>query len=176
MRKNTFKISLLFLTVTFAGVVFFSCSRQNKPKNATSEQAIDNTILAQVDTFYHFIKDDFQPAVVRGEANQKKLQQLFLKSRILFKKFEWAGEYFLGFVTEKVNGPPVQEVENADLLNPTFIYPINPHGLQIIEGILFPQYDTTKTENLIKNLACWNLIAGFIKIILLRTIFLPGKY
>jgi cytochrome c peroxidase len=152
MRKNTFKISLLFLTVTFAGVVFLSCSRQNQSKNTMPEQAIDDTVLAQVDTFYHFIKDDFQPAAAGGEASPKKLQQLFLKSRILFKKFEWAGEYFQGFVTAKVNGPPVQEVENADLLNPTFIYPIDPHGLQVIEGILFPKYDTTKTEKLIKEL------------------------
>jgi cytochrome c peroxidase len=152
MKKNSIKISLLFFTVIFTGLVLFSCNQQNEPAGNTQEQAVEDTLLAQVDTFCHFIKDDFQPAVVSGKASQEKLQKLFLKARILFKKFEWASEYFLGFVTKKVNGPPVQEVENADLMNPTFIYPIDPHGLQVMEEMLFPKYDTTKKKKLIKEL------------------------
>jgi cytochrome c peroxidase len=143
---------VLLLTVAFAAVVLFSCKQQKRHTSTKPERAIEDSVLAQVDTFYHFIKDDFQPAVVSGEAGPEKLQQLFLKTRILFKKFEWASEYFLGFVTEKVNGPPVQEVENADLMNPTFIYPIDPHGLQVMEEMLFPKYDSTQKEKLIKEL------------------------
>ena len=55
----------------------------------------------------------------------------FLKSRLLFKQFEWAAAYFDAELTERLNGPPVQEIENADLLDPS-ARAIDPIDLQVI--------------------------------------------
>lgn len=156
MRKKS-KILVLFAILTVAAS--YSCRQQNK--KATPEQEIKDTVLAQVNVFYHFIKDTFQPAVVKGKASQKDLQQYFLKTRILFKKFEWAAEYFMGTTTLQVNGPPIREVEDADLLNPALTWAADPSGLQVIEEYLFPKYDTTKKDALLKQL---NLLQSNCKI------------
>lgn len=150
MRKNTGKILMLFLTI--AGIVLFSCKQRDQHQNITPEQDIEDTLVAQVDAFHHFIKGTFLPSVSGGKTNEKDLQQLFLKARRLFKKFEWAAEYFMGATTRLVNGPPVQEVGNADLLDPALTQPLDPSGLQVIEALLFPRYDTTQKEALLKQL------------------------
>lgn len=159
MRKNTGKI--LILSMTIAALGLFACEQKNQSKVITSEQEIQDTIVAQVDTFYTFIKNTFQPAVEGGESSPQKLQQLFLQARIFFKKFEWAAEYFMGATTQLVNGPPVQEVENADLLDPALMQGLDPSGLQVIEELLYPGYDTTQKEALIQQL---NLLQSNCKI------------
>src|SRR5690242_17557659 len=148
MRKNTGKILILFLTI--AGFVLFSCKQQHQ--NITPEQDIEGTVVAQVDALHHFIKNTFLPAVSGGKTDEKDIQRLFLKARLLFKKFEWAAEYFMGATTRMVNGPPVQEVGNADLLDPALTQGLDPAGLQVMEALLFPRYDTVQKEALLKQL------------------------
>jgi cytochrome c peroxidase len=150
--KNSGKILPFFLSVSIIGLLFLSCSQQHKLNDASTNQEVEDTVLSQVNTFYHFIKDTFQPAVEAGKASPKELQQLFLKSRLLYKKFEWAAAYFMGSTTQRVNGPPVQEVEEADLLNPAYTWARDPSGLQVMEEYLFPKYDPSKKEALLKQL------------------------
>lgn len=161
MRKKDGTILVLLLILISTGFVLFSCKQQNQHNDITPKQEIEDTVLAQVDTFYHFIKDTFQPAVARDKTGQKSLQEYFLKARILFKKFEWAAAYFMGTTTLQINGPPVQEVEDADLLNPALTWAVDPAGLQVIEEYLFPQYDTAQKEALLKQL---NLLQSNCKI------------
>ncbi len=152
MRKKNGIVLALLLALAISGLFYLSCKRQAQQQSPHPENEIRDTVLAQVDTFDHFIKDTFRPAVMGGHIDQKELQQLFLKARRLFKRFEWAAEYFMGTTTSRVNGPPVQEVENADLLNPAFSWARNPAGLQVIAEYLFPRYDTFEKKDLIKQL------------------------
>src|SRR5690606_31704073 len=69
--------------------------------------------------------------------------------RLLFKKFEWATEYFTGDLTKRINGPPVQEIENADLLDPSMARGVDPMGLQVIEGLIYPEYDVAQKKELV---------------------------
>src|SRR6202012_1483125 len=91
-------------------------------------------------------KDKLLAAVKSGTADEKQLQQLFLDLRISYKKFEWAAEYFDPAGSRFVNGPPGQEIEttNGQIFEPA--------GLQVIEGFLFPKYDTTQKKELIRQL------------------------
>lgn len=132
-------------------IVLFSCSQGTQDSSVDREQAITDSILSQVNTFYDFVEDTFY-AAVEENATQQDLQHIFLKSRILYKKFEWAATYFMGVNTQMVNGPPVPEVENADLLDPNYMRAIAPSGLQVIEELLFPFYDTGKKERLLAQL------------------------
>jgi len=112
---------------------------------------VQEKVLEQIKAFQNYVKDTFYVEVNNDNAEEKKLQQIFLKSRLLFKKFEWASEYFAADLSERLNGPPVQEIENADLLDPSMARAIDPMGLQVIEDLLYPHYDPAlKNELVIK--------------------------
>jgi cytochrome c peroxidase len=150
MRKNTGKILILLLALM--SVICFSCDRPTSHQDTSIEQEIKDTLLAQIHIFHHFVADSFLPAVSDSKIPEADIQRLFLKTRLLFKKFEWAAEYFMGATTAMVNGPPVQEVENADLLDPALARGLTPSGLQVMEELLFPQYDTSQKKRVIEQL------------------------
>ncbi len=152
IRKNKKEITALLWVFIVAGLFHPSCLLPADHDNSSVESRITDTVLAQVTAFHSFIKNDFLPAAMKKKSNQQELQSLFRKSRILFKKFEWAAAYFDGATTQRVNGPPVQEVDNADLLNPAYTFAIRPSGLQVIGALLFPKYNYANKKKLVKQL------------------------
>ena len=74
-----------------------------------------------------------------------RVQELFLRVRLGYKRFEWAAEYFEPAASRIVNGPPVPEVELSGQV-------FEPSGLQVIEGWLFPRYDSSRKKDLLKQL------------------------
>lgn len=115
------------------------------------EQKIQKKILGQITAFRSYIRDTFSAEVSKEQVDTQNIRQVFLKSRLLFKEFEWAAAYFAGELTERLNGPPVQEIENADLLDSTIARAIDPMGLQVIEQLIYPVYDTAVKEKLIRD-------------------------
>ena len=137
MKKFVF-ISVTLFALT--GYLLFSC----KQKQVVPEKAIAQTLVLQVDSFAT-AKDKLLTAV-EANKDEKQLQQLFIETRLSFKKFEWAAEYFSPVITRFVNGPPVQEIEMTD--GQIF----EPAGLQVIETYLFPKYDISKKSELVRQL------------------------
>ncbi len=119
---------------------FFSC-RHN---TIAPEKAIARTLSLQVETFIQN-NNKLLNAVTAG-ADERQLQQLFLQTRLSYKKFEWGAEYFSPATARFVNGPPVQEIEMSS--GQVF----EPAGLQVIEGYLFPKYDPRNKQALIAQL------------------------
>jgi cytochrome c peroxidase len=115
-----------------------------KPRKLTPEEAIKQTLVIQIDSFYNF-NDKLLAAAEKSNANEKQLQQLFRDTRLAYKKFEWAAEYYMPIQTRFINGPPVQEVK---LDGSVFA----PAGLQVIENYLFPKYDKAKNKELVAQL------------------------
>lgn len=122
------------------------------------EIKIQKNILEQIKEFQDFVKDTFYVEVNKDHPDEKRLQQIFLKSRLLFKKFEWASTYFAADLSDRLNGPPVQEIENADLLDPSMARGSDPMGLQVIEEFIYPKADAivkseliNKVGNLVQN-------------------------
>ncbi|NRF39683.1 cytochrome c peroxidase [Pedobacter foliorum] len=74
-------------------------------------------------------------------AQSQLLQQRFREVRLAYKRLEWATEYFDPLTARQVNGPPVPETEFSGLV-------IQPNGLQVIEGYLFPNLDWKKKHEL----------------------------
>ena len=150
MKKILFISGLL---AVLAGSLFFSC-RQERP---APEKAIAATLSAQVDSF-SMLCNILQAAVEsgavvdsgarvgKGAVAGKSLQDLFLQARLAYKKFEWAAEYFEPTASRGVNGPPVQEVEVSGQV-------FEPAGLQVIEGLLFPTYDSARKGELLRQLS-----------------------
>lgn len=137
MRKLVCIIILITITV---GNTFIFC----KQKQVNHENEIEQTILANIDSF-SAICTRLQNAV-NASLPEKDIQNLFLSARLAYKKFEWAAEYFVPETSGLVNGPPVEEVEMPDLRV------IQPSGLQVIEGFLFPVYNSSRKKELIAQL------------------------
>ena len=136
------KLILLSGILTFfSGWLFFSC-RQSLPP---SEKLIAQTIGKQVDSFAG-VCTRLRAAVESGSASDEQIKDLFLQTRLAYKRFEWAAEYFVPATSRLVNGPPVQEVELPE------VQVIEPAGLQVMEGFIFPKYDAQRKKDLIVQL------------------------
>ena len=142
--KNPFLITISFLLV--AGVGYYGC----RDVTTTPEKKITQSLLSQVDSFSSACLR-LQYAVTGGTYTDAQVQNLFLQTRLAYKRIEWAAEYFDPLTSRMVNGPPVQEVEMPELIA------IDPSGLQVIEGLLFPAPDTGQKRELAKQL---DLLAG----------------
>jgi cytochrome c peroxidase len=122
---------------------YFLFSRNHGKENP--EKAIEQKLLMQIDSF-SAITNQFRVEAQKHSPDEKRLQHLFKVTRLAYKKFEWAAEYFTQTVTRVVNGPPVTEVEMSGQRV------INPEGLQVIEGFLFPKFSPSKKHDLVKQL------------------------
>ncbi|HEY9260849.1 cytochrome-c peroxidase [Chitinophaga sp.] len=146
------KIGIVALLLTGLFIVSFTSVNSNHTEQTASsprERKIQKEVLSQIVSFHDYVKDTLLLEVSKDIPDDQKIQQAFLKSRLLFKKFEWAAAYFTADLTRRLNGPPVQEIENADLLDPSLAHAIDPMGLQVIEQFIFPKYDTAEKKELI---------------------------
>ncbi len=137
--RLTFKVGIVcLLAVTGCCILAF---RQGKP---TTADKIRQELLVQ--------STGLITAINRLQtASPKDLQQRFREVRLAYKRLEWAAEYLDPLTTRQVNGPPVPEAEITGLV-------VEPDGLQVIEGLLFPKFNssskkefTTRVNNLLAN-------------------------
>jgi cytochrome c peroxidase len=138
MKKSLFILVILAL---LAGMSFYACRQINPPP----EKTIANELLDQVDNFIVRC-NQFESTIEKSKPDQDQLAYLFLQFRISYKRMEWAAEYFAPANTRLVNGPPVQEIELPDMRV------TDPAGLQVIEGYIFPKYDSANKKELIRQL------------------------
>jgi cytochrome c peroxidase len=73
------------------------------------------------------------------------LQKHFFILRNVYKETETITEYFYKAFAQRLNGPPIPYFEESD----PYIPVNDPYGMQVIEGLLFPQYDTGDKKELL---------------------------
>ncbi len=151
MYKKIVIVAFLFTGPLIASFTpFYSApDRAEKTHNRLRERNVQKKIFSQIVSFRDYVKDTLFAAVTEKEVDSQRVRQAFLTSRLLFKEFEWGAAYFAADLTERLNGPPVQEIENADLLDPSLARAIDPMGLQVIEEFIYPEYDTAHEKELI---------------------------
>jgi cytochrome c peroxidase len=115
-------------------IVAGSAMNMHAPLPQAPERAITDTIVAQIDSFSAQMANQLLPAAKNAKTDPEKLRQLFFNSRLAYKKFEWAAEYFTPTITISVNGPPAPETQLSGFV-------LQPTGLQVIESLLYPRYD-----------------------------------
>ena len=132
------KISITGLLLFIVAVLSFFTT---KPPQPASE--VKAFYKRQVAILVQEIKN-FRLLIAAGD--EKKLQQQFLKVRSAYKKTECIVTYYFDFSSIKLNGPaiPFFEEEEADLGVQ------QPAGMQVIEGLLFPQYSISSKKDLAK--------------------------
>jgi cytochrome c peroxidase len=132
-------LSMILLVLLVSAGVFYSCKQQP----VVPVKTISQLLLEQVDSFSTMAKQ-LRMAVESSSAQEKQVQELFLQTRLAYKKFEWAAEYFMPFVAREVNGPPVPEVEMPEMTVS------GPTGLQVMESCLFPHEDSSRKKILLR--------------------------
>ena len=158
MAKKFGIVTLLFLGIFIISFTSVSSTYTEQSAGNHREKRIQKEILSQIVSFHDYVRDTILFEVSQDQLDGVAIQRTFLKSRLLFKKFEWATAYFTADLSKRLNGPPVEEVENADLLDPSLARGVDPVGLQVIEEFIYPQIDTasreqlmTEVDHLIKN-------------------------
>ena len=133
MKLNYF--SFLFLALC----LFFSCQ-----KNETSKTTIKQCLLVDLNKLNNEIVQ-FEKLVDQN-ASPKEIVEQFKKSRLFYKKVEWAIEYFIPETARFMNGPALDEMELEE--NRSF----EPHGFQVIEEMIYPEYKVSDKENVIREI------------------------
>lgn len=149
MYKKIGSVAFLFIGPLFIGCALFNPNPAEQRKYSTRERKIQKEVLAQMVSFRDYVKDSLRIAVGEDKIDTQKVRRTFLRSRVLFKKFEWAAAYFNADLAKRLNGPPVQEIENADLLDPAMARAVEPMGLQVLEELIYPRYDVAKKKELV---------------------------
>lgn len=121
--------TFLFLTLCF----FFSCQ-----KNEVSKATIKQDLLLDLTKLNNEIIQ-FQE-LVNQNSSQKDILEQFKKSRLVYKKVEWAIEYFIPETARFMNGPALDEMELEE--NRSF----EPHGFQVMEEMIYPEYNAKESK------------------------------
>ncbi|WP_316822979.1 cytochrome-c peroxidase [Pedobacter gandavensis] len=143
-------IALLSIGLFIVGFTSSNSSPRPQIEGNSPERKIQKVVFSQIVSFREYVNDSLLYELKKDRLDEQKVRQAFLKSRLLLKKFEWASEYFTADLSRRLNGPPVEEIENADLLDPSLARSIDPIGLQVIEELLYPEFDMANKEKLIK--------------------------
>ncbi|GAA3770369.1 cytochrome-c peroxidase [Flavobacterium ginsengiterrae] len=133
MMKFKYYISL-FLVVCF----FFSCKKNEVSQTTTIKQDLFIDLNKLNSEIVQFQK------LVSTNKSQKEILEQFQKSRLAYKKVEWAIEYFIPETARFMNGPALDEMELEE--NKSF----EPHGFQVIEEMIYPEYKSEDKENVIR--------------------------
>ncbi|MBL0145752.1 MAG: cytochrome-c peroxidase [Chitinophagaceae bacterium] len=122
------------------GIVTLLFSFSNTFTKSPSEN-IKTAYLNKLDSFITTVKD---LQVVLNQGDPKKLQSQFLRIRSSYKKVEVFIEYYFDSYATVLNGSPIpffDERESYKLENA-------PLGMQVIEGLIFPEYQSTNKSSI----------------------------
>ncbi len=140
MKKKLIVTTVFSVLICVVGFTPFRLANKTEQQSLNRERKIQKTLLKQIVSFQNYVHDSLYVLSTQPNVSEQKIRSAFLKVRLLYKNFEWASEYFTADLARRVNGPPVPEIENADLLDPTLAYTIGPMGLQLIETLIYPEF------------------------------------
>jgi len=128
-------LTFLFLLFSF----FYSCK-----ESETSKPTVKQELLVDLNKLSNEITQ-FQK-LVKSNSSAKEIVEQFKKSRLAYKKVEWAVEYFIPETARFMNGPALDEMELEE--NRSF----EPHGFQVMEEMIYPEYNPESKEDLTREL------------------------
>lgn len=145
----------MLIVLILAGAAIPGCFQQHKPvAKSTGTARVKVWMQQHIAGFQNYIKDSLLPVVTQS-SDVAVLRQSFLRTRTLYKQVEWGTEYFMPATSRMVNGAPLPEIENEE--NKV----VQPDGLQVIEAMLYPEPDTSKRAELIRQVRLLNTRAAY---------------
>ncbi|WP_236023888.1 cytochrome c peroxidase [Flavobacterium flabelliforme] len=105
---------------------------------------VQKELLADIENLE--LKTNHFQKLAEKETDLNKLKQAFAHTRLAYKKIEWAVEYFTPDPARFINGPALDELEVAENKF------LPPNGFQVIEEILYPEYDSKNKTTLVREI------------------------
>ena len=127
----------IFLLILFT-FFFSSCQDRAFEKNIKQELLIDLTKLKNEIILLQ--------EKIAADGSQKEVLEQIKKTRLQYKRIEWAVEYFVPETARFMNGPALDEMELEE--NKFFV----PNGFQVIEEHIYPEYDFKNKKEIIREL------------------------
>ncbi len=128
-----------FISLILLVCFFFSCKKSEVPQPTVKQE-----LLVSLSKLSNEITE-FQK-LVTSNSSSKEIVEQFKKSRLVYKKVEWAVEYFIPETGRFMNGPALDEMELEE--NRSF----EPHGFQVMEEMIYPEYNPESKEDLTREL------------------------
>ncbi|ULT45266.1 hypothetical protein KRR40_19500 [Niabella defluvii] len=129
----------------FLSVQLFSCNQKEH-----SVARLKSHLISQVSDFESYLTDSMQ-TLLSHPAEPQQLVTVFKNLRIQYKKFEWAVEYYMPSIARFVNGAPLPEIEQPEVVVR------EPHGLQVMEELILEDtidYTALKHETVLLKSYC----------------------
>lgn len=136
-----------YIALSFSILFVLSQLLINGCKNETNDN-----IEASIEKYYNLQIDSTIANLnalsksVSNKTNAGELHKDFLNSRLSYKKIEAIAEYYFQGLTRRINGPALPDVKTEDGV----VWP--PHGFQVIEQILFSDYQDSSAPVLIQEI------------------------
>jgi len=131
---------LLLLIITSVNFFFTRFPAHNHASQVEQffKQGLDTTVTKLV----------LIEAAINSNRSNKFIQQSFLQARAVYKQIEFLLEYYYPYLGRSVNGPalPFADGENSLSVLP-------PQGFQVMEEIVFPEYDVKDSAELSEQVA-----------------------
>ena len=133
-----------FLVLGILCCLFFvsSCSKEK------TETSVKQELLIDLEKLQNKVIE-FQK-IAKTETSSNVIQKCFKENRILYKKVEWAIEYFSPETARFINGPALDELEVEENKF------LPPNGFQVMEELIFPVYSTNNKTELLREIAVLN--------------------
>lgn len=119
------------------------------------ELGVQNYTILQLDRLILYLNTLQKTAEEKNAITD--LQTQFLATRLQYKKIEAVVEYYFQGLTRRINGPALPEVKTDD----GQVWP--PHGLQVIEQILYSNYHDSTRVSLLNEINLLKADLVFIK-------------
>lgn len=132
------KFKYFTFLIAMVSVFFTGCKKE------VPEITVKQELLVELNKFKNEIIH-FQELAFK-DAGEKEILAQFKKSRLQYKRIEWAVEYFVPETARFMNGPALDEMELEE--NKFFV----PNGFQVIEEIIYPNFNPENKKELIREL------------------------
>lgn len=135
------KLALILLL----SLCFIGCKHKSTATiNIDGQTNVKKHLLAQMDSLSESLID--YEKLVNTSNDTLKIRQAFITNRKIFKRLEWATEYFLPKSSRSINGPAL------DILELDENYFIHAEGFQVLEEYIFPSVDLTQKKEMIREI------------------------
>ena len=101
MPKKIGVVVIVFAGLFIASFTPFHTDHTAQIKSGGRERKIRHEVFSQIVSFRDYVKDTLLVEVSKRNVDTQRVRQAFLRSRLLFKAFEWAAAYFAADLTER---------------------------------------------------------------------------
>jgi cytochrome c peroxidase len=132
------KISIFLILMTL--VTWLACMNEQQASKPKQVQEYYLKQIAATDILVEQLSTK-----IDENASEAELQQLFKRARLAYKKAEFLAEYYNPLTAKSINGAPIPAMDDNDQ------HKIDqPEGFQVIEPFLFPKFQISQKEDLLK--------------------------